>query len=116
MVRLHVDRREPWLEGVGQRGEPMRKKLHVVFVVIACAILAPTPPAGAQQAGHMPRIGFLGPGAPQTAASCAPGFSEGLREHGWVEGQNIAIEYRWAEASSISSPSSRPNWSGSRWR
>jgi putative ABC transport system substrate-binding protein len=74
----------------------MRKKLHAVFVVIAFAILAPIPPAGAQQAGNMPRIGFLGPGAPQTAASCAPGFSEGLREHGWVEGQNIAIEYRWA--------------------
>ena len=75
----------------------MRKKLYVVFVVIVFAILAPIPPAGAQQAGNMPRIGFLGPGAPQTRASCVPGFSEGLREHGWVEGQNIAIEYRWAE-------------------
>jgi ABC-type uncharacterized transport system substrate-binding protein len=74
----------------------MRKKLHMVFVVIAFALLAPLHPGGAQQAGHMPRIGFLGPGAPQTRASCAPGFSEGLREHGWVEGQNIAIEYRWA--------------------
>jgi len=75
----------------------MRKKLHVVFVTIAFAILAPLPPAGAQQAGNMPRIGFLGPGAPETRASCVSGFSEGLREHGWVEGQNIAIEYRWAE-------------------
>ena len=75
----------------------MRKKLRAVFVVIAFAILASTHPAGPQQAGHMPRIGFLGPVAPQTRASCVPGFSEGLREHGWVEGQNIAIEYRWAE-------------------
>jgi hypothetical protein len=77
MVRLHVDRREPLLDSVGQRGEPMRKKLHVVFVVIAFAILAPIPPTGAQQAGNMPWIGFLGSGAPQTTASCAPGFSEG---------------------------------------
>jgi putative ABC transport system substrate-binding protein len=75
----------------------MRKKLRAVFGVIAFAILAPIPPAGAQQTGTMPRIGFLGPGTPQTRASCVPGFSEGLREHGWVEGQNIAIEYRWAE-------------------
>ena len=75
----------------------MKKKLRAVFVVIAYAILAPIPLTGAQQTGNMPRIGFLGPGAPQTRASCVPGFSEGLREHGWVEGQNIAIEYRWAE-------------------
>ena len=74
----------------------MRKKLRAAFVVIAFAILAPIHPVGAQQTGNRPRIGFLGPGAPQTTASCAPGFSEGLREHGWVEGQNIAIEYRWA--------------------
>ena len=74
----------------------MRKKLRAVLVVIAFAILTPIHPAGAQQTGNMPRIGFLGPGAPQTTASCAPGFSEGLREHAWVEGQNIAIEYRWA--------------------
>ena len=78
----------------------MMKKLRAGFAVIAFAILAPIPPAGAQQAGHMPRIGFLGPGAPQTRASCAPGFSEGLREHGWVEGQNIAIEYRYADGRS----------------
>jgi putative ABC transport system substrate-binding protein len=74
----------------------MRKKLRAVLVVIAFAILAPIPPAEAQQTGTMSRIGFLGPGAPRTRASCVPGFSEGLREHGWVEGQNIAIEYRWA--------------------
>ncbi len=74
----------------------MRKKLRAVFVVMAFAILAPVHPAGAQQTGNMPRIGFLAPGAAQTNAACAHAFSEGLREHGWVEGQNIAIEYRWA--------------------
>ena len=68
-VRLHVDSREPLSEGIGQREGIMRKKLRAVFVVIACAILAPIPPAGAQQTGNMPRIGFLGPGAPPD-----PGF------------------------------------------
>ena len=74
----------------------MRKKLIAAFVVIALAILAPTHPAGAQQAGNMPRIGFLASGSAQTDAAFVHAFSEGLREHGWVEGQNIAIEYRWA--------------------
>ena len=83
-------------EGVGHRGEPMRKKLSAVFVVIAFAILAPTHAAGAQQAGNMPRIGFLAHGSVKTDASFVHAFSAGLREHGWVEGQNIAIEYRWA--------------------
>ena len=44
----------------------------------------------------MPRIGFLASGSAQTDAAFVHAFSEGLREHGWVEGQNIAIEYRWA--------------------
>jgi putative tryptophan/tyrosine transport system substrate-binding protein len=74
----------------------MRKKLSAVFVVIAFAILAPIHPAGAQQAGNVPRIGFLAPGSAQTNAADAHAFREGLREHGWVEGQTIAIEYRWA--------------------
>jgi putative tryptophan/tyrosine transport system substrate-binding protein len=74
----------------------MRKKLIAAFVVIALAILAPTHPAGAQQAGNMPRIGFLASDSAQTDAAFVHAFSEGLREHGWVEGQNIAIEYRWA--------------------
>jgi putative tryptophan/tyrosine transport system substrate-binding protein len=75
----------------------MRKKLIAAFVVMAFAILAPAHPAGAQQAGNMPRIGFLASGSAETNAAFAHAFSEGLREHGWVEGQNIAIEYRWAE-------------------
>jgi putative tryptophan/tyrosine transport system substrate-binding protein len=75
----------------------MRKKLIAVLVVIACAILAPTHPAGAQQAGNMPRIGFLALGSAQTDAAFAHAFSKGLREHGWVDGQNIAIEHRRAE-------------------
>jgi ABC-type uncharacterized transport system substrate-binding protein len=74
----------------------MRKKRSAVFVVIAFAILAPAHPTGAQQAGNMPRIGFLAPGSAQTDAAFAHAFSEGLREHGWVDGQNLAIEYRWA--------------------
>src|SRR5262245_60238903 len=47
----------------------------------------------------MPRIGWLGVGAPAAHAyrPSLPHFLEGLRELGYVEGRNLAIEYRWAE-------------------
>jgi ABC-type uncharacterized transport system substrate-binding protein len=51
--------------------------------------------ARAQQA--MPVIGFLNGGTPQGYASMMAAFGRGLKEVGYIEGQNIAIEYRWAE-------------------
>jgi putative ABC transport system substrate-binding protein len=45
----------------------------------------------------MPVIGFLGVSAPGPTAPYVAAFREGLSETGYVEGQNAAIEYRWAE-------------------
>jgi putative tryptophan/tyrosine transport system substrate-binding protein len=42
-------------------------------------------------------IGFLSSNAPGTYAPAVAAFRQGLAETGYVEGQNVAIEYRWAE-------------------
>ena len=50
--------------------------------------------------GHMPAIpviGYLGPESPERFASRVAAFREGLAEAGYVEGRNVAIEFRWAE-------------------
>jgi putative ABC transport system substrate-binding protein len=62
------------------------------------AAAAWTLPARAQQpAGKVRRIGWLGSGSPSSHARFIEAFRRGLRERGWVEGQNIKISYRFAE-------------------
>jgi putative ABC transport system substrate-binding protein len=52
--------------------------------------------AGAQQRG-MPVIGFLNVASPEGFGARLRAFRQGLKEGGYVEGENVAIEYRWAE-------------------
>jgi putative ABC transport system substrate-binding protein len=60
-------------------------------------LLAAPLAAGAQPAGRIPRIGFLSPVEPAAIRSWFEAFGQGLRELGYVQGQNIAIEYRSAD-------------------
>ena len=70
--------------------------------------------ARAQQPGKLPTIGFLGAGTPSTQGQWSAAFVQRLRELGWIEGRNVAIEYRWAEGRPNASPRSRPSSSGLR--
>jgi putative ABC transport system substrate-binding protein len=45
----------------------------------------------------MPVIGFLHGASPGSYARFLPGFHQGLKEAGYTEGANVAVEYRWAE-------------------
>ena len=65
--------------------------------LMPCLMLAFVHPAQAQQANKVPRIGFLSAGSPSSMAARVEAFRHGLREHGYVEGQNILVEYRYAE-------------------
>ena len=56
--------------------------------------------ARAQQPGKLPTMGFLGSGAAATQSQWTAAFVQRLRELGWSEGRNVAIEYRWAEGRS----------------
>src|SRR5215510_7079626 len=71
-------------------------------MLVALALLVFPLRAAAQQPGHVPRIAFLNFNSPPTAGEPTPlldAFRHGLREHGWVEGHTIALEWRWAEGS-----------------
>jgi putative ABC transport system substrate-binding protein len=66
-------------------------------LVLALSVLAAPLAAAEQQTTKVPRIGFLRSGPPP--ASFVEGFRQGLRELGYVKGQNIVIEYRFGDGS-----------------
>ena len=73
------------------------KRAAVPSIVVAVVLLAVAVIAEAQQPKKMPRIGVLRSDTPATFASRNEAFRQGLRELGYVEGENVLIEYRYAE-------------------
>jgi ABC-type uncharacterized transport system substrate-binding protein len=72
----------------------MRRREFIAFV--GCTAAAwPLPARGEQSA--VPVIGFLNSASPQPFANYVSGFRVGLKQTGYVDGQNVTIEFRWAE-------------------
>jgi putative tryptophan/tyrosine transport system substrate-binding protein len=71
----------------------MRRRDFITGIVVSTA----TPLAARAQHPTTPVIGFLHSGSPGSFTRHMTAFRQGLSEIGYVEGQNVAIEYRWAE-------------------
>src|ERR1700689_3435856 len=78
------------------RGEPMRRREVIAAVGGAVA----WPLVARAQKPEMPVIGFLATASPDANAARLLAFRDGLRVAGYVDGQNVKIEYRWADEGS----------------
>jgi putative tryptophan/tyrosine transport system substrate-binding protein len=85
----------------GQKSEVSKtlalRPLLLALSLLSSLLLAPCSSAQAQQPTKIPRIGYLAAGDPATDSTRAEAIRLALRELGYIEGQNIAIEYRYAE-------------------
>src|SRR5262245_57903245 len=86
--------RRHFVQGVGVAG----------LALVGCGRLS----GQAQEPARVPRIGYLGTGSRESRSPLPPGaapvvdaFRQGLREHGYVEGQNLIMEWQFAEAARL---------------
>jgi putative ABC transport system substrate-binding protein len=78
---------------------------HVFRLALCAMLFALCGLVEAQQTKKISRIGYVDAGSPPTTGHRAQAFIQGLREFGYVEGQNIAVEYRWADGKLENLPS-----------
>src|SRR6516165_188408 len=75
---------------------PLRKSV-LRSILFTGVVLVAAVTVEAQQPKKIPRIGVLVPTSPSFFAARIKAFQQGLHEHGYVEGKNIMLEYRYVE-------------------
>jgi putative tryptophan/tyrosine transport system substrate-binding protein len=74
------------------------------FITLLGGAAASWPLAARSQQQGMPKIGYLSPSTPGERAGELQTFSKGLSEMGYVDGRNVAIEFRWAQNDALRLP------------
>ena len=83
--------------GIRDQAFGTNKRVKLVAFALCAMLFAFGPRADAQQPTKVPRIGYLLPGNPASESTVFEATRLALRELGYIEGQNIATEYRYAE-------------------
>ena len=84
------------------------------FITLIGGAAATWPLAVRAQQPSVPVVGFMSTLSPESISGPVAGFHQGLRETGYREGQNVTIEYRWAQGHYDRLPELQPIWYADR--